>query len=53
MPAHHDDKSNGLLPAALLAVVVALVGLAGAVKIARTARNEIAEKIDLAYKGSY
>ena len=37
MPAHHDDKSNGLLPAALLAVVVALVGLAGAVKIARTA----------------
>ncbi len=33
----HDDKSTGLLPAALLAVVVALVGLAGAVKIARTA----------------
>ena len=33
----HDDKSPGLLPAALLAVVVALVGLAGAVKIARTA----------------
>jgi hypothetical protein len=33
----HDDKSTGLFPAALLAVVVALVGLAGAVKIARTA----------------
>jgi hypothetical protein len=33
----HDDKSHGLLPAALLAVVVALVGLAGAVRIARTA----------------
>jgi len=33
----HDDKSTGLLPAALLAVVVALVGLAGAVKIAQTA----------------
>ena len=35
----HDDKSTGLVPAALLAVVVALVGLAGAVKIARTAVN--------------
>jgi hypothetical protein len=35
----HDDKSHGLLPAALLAVVVALAGLAGAVKIARTAVN--------------
>jgi hypothetical protein len=33
----HDDKTPGLLPAALLAAVVALVGLAGAVKIARTA----------------
>jgi hypothetical protein len=33
----HDHKAPGLLPAALLAVVVALVGLAGAVKIARTA----------------
>jgi hypothetical protein len=33
----HDDKTPGLLPAALLAIVVALVGLAGAVKIARTA----------------
>lgn len=33
----HDHKTSGLLPAALLAVVVALVGLAGAVKIARTA----------------
>jgi hypothetical protein len=33
----HDDKSSGLLPAALLAFVVALVGLAGAVKLARTA----------------
>jgi len=32
-----DDETTGLLPAALLAVVVALVGLAGAVKIARTA----------------
>jgi hypothetical protein len=32
-----DDKSHGLLPAALVAVAVALVGLAGAVKIARTA----------------
>lgn len=37
MRAHHDDKPTGLLPAALLAVVVALVGLAGAVRIARTA----------------
>jgi hypothetical protein len=37
MRAHHDDdKSTGLVPAALLAVVVALVGLAGAVKMART-----------------
>ncbi len=33
----HDDKSTGLIPATLLAVVVALVGLASAVKIARTA----------------
>ncbi len=33
----HDDKSTGLISATLLAVVVALVGLAGAVKIARTA----------------
>lgn len=32
-----DDKTTGLLPAALLAVVVALIGLAGALKIARTA----------------
>jgi hypothetical protein len=32
-----DDKTTGLLPAALLAAVVALIGLAGAVKIARTA----------------
>jgi hypothetical protein len=32
-----DEKTTRLLPAALLAVVVALVGLAGAVKIARTA----------------
>jgi hypothetical protein len=35
----HDDKSAGLLPAALLAVVVVLVGLAGAVEIARSAVN--------------
>ena len=33
----HDEKSHGILPAALLAVVVALVGVAGAVKMARTA----------------
>jgi hypothetical protein len=33
----HDHKTPGLLSAALLAVVVALGGLAGAVKIARTA----------------
>ena len=33
----HDEKSSGLLPAALLAVVVSLTGLAGAVKIAQTA----------------
>jgi hypothetical protein len=33
----HDDKSTGLISATLLAAVVALVGLAGAVKIARTA----------------
>lgn len=33
----HDDKSSGLLTAALLAVVVSLAGLAGAVKIAQTA----------------
>jgi len=37
MQAHDDEKPTGLLPAALLAVVVTLVGLAGAVKIARTA----------------
>ena len=35
----HDSKSPGLFPAALLAVVVALAGLAGAVKIARTAAD--------------
>ncbi|HTW71125.1 MAG TPA: hypothetical protein VME47_14640, partial [Acetobacteraceae bacterium] len=33
----HDDKSSGLLSAALLAAVVSLAGLAGAVKIAQTA----------------
>jgi hypothetical protein len=33
----HDDKSNQLFPGAVLAVVVAVVGLAGAVKMARTA----------------
>jgi len=32
-----DDKSQGLLSAALLAIVVSLGGLAGAVKIAQTA----------------
>jgi len=32
-----DDKSHGLISAALLAVVVSLAGLAGAVKIAQTA----------------
>jgi hypothetical protein len=32
-----DDKSAGLIHAALLAVVVALVGVAGAVKIAQSA----------------
>ena len=36
MRAHHE-KSSGLLSAALLAVVVSLTGLAGAVKIAQTA----------------
>jgi hypothetical protein len=35
----HDHKSAGLLPGALLAVLVALVGLAGAVKIARSAMS--------------
>ena len=35
----HDRNSTGLLPGALLAVVVALVGLAGAMKIARSAMN--------------
>ena len=35
----NDDKSHGLITAALLAVVVALAGLAGAVKIAQSAVN--------------
>ena len=39
MQAHHDDKITGLVPAALLAIVVSLVGVAGAVKIAQTAVN--------------
>jgi hypothetical protein len=34
-----DEKTSKLLPAALLAAVVALVGLAGAVKLARSAVN--------------
>ena len=35
----NNERSNGLLPGALLAIVVALVGLAGAVKLARTAAD--------------
>ena len=35
----HDRNSTGLLPGALLAVVVALVGLAGAVKKSRSAMS--------------
>ncbi len=39
MRADHGNNSSGLLTAALLAVVVSLTGVAGAVKLAQTAVN--------------